>query len=90
MQMDLCTQSGMLHHDGAGDRVPDTPSPLMPHCAFCTLVSGGFAAVVAAPVTPVFVSMVAEESRLSLPEVRPLAYFSYPPAHPRAPPAILS
>ena len=90
IEMDICAQSNMSHQDEAGGRAPNQPLPLMPHCAFCTLVGGGFAALVTAPVTPPLLSIDTEVSRLSLPAVRPLGFFRYPPAHPRAPPASLS
>lgn len=91
MQMDICATGSMPHQDTAGGRwAPDKPSPLMPHCAFCTLVSGGFAALVAAGVTPAFPSIDTEHPRLNPSELRPLALFSYSPAHPRAPPASFS
>jgi hypothetical protein len=90
MQMDICSQTNMQHQDAASGPEPEKPSPLIPHCAFCTLAGGGFAALVAARVTPALLSIETEEARLRVPEVRPLAFVSYSPAHPRAPPASFS
>lgn len=87
MQMEGCAEGGMDHGDmGEQDSAPDEPSPLMPHCGFCTLVVGGFTALVvnSFDATPLIVD--AKEIQLTLPEFRVLAFFSYSPAQPRAPP----
>ena len=87
MQMEGCDGS-MQHSEAAGGGpAPTQPSPLMPHCAFCTLVAGGFTALVADGVIIVG-SIDAKETRLALPEARPVAYFSYSFAQSRAPPAL--
>jgi hypothetical protein len=88
MQMEDCGDSSMHQPGAAGDNsAPDQSSPLMPHCAFCTLVAGGFTALVAAGVVPV-ASIDTEESRYALPMARAIAYFSYSSAQPRAPPVL--
>jgi hypothetical protein len=98
MQMEGCAvpgmhhaEPGMLHdmlHAAAGEHksVPAVPSPLMPHCAFCTLVAGGFAVLVANPFNAAPLLVDAKEFRPTSREFRPLVFLSYSPAHPRAPP----
>lgn len=89
MQMEGCAEPGM-HHAAAEneDSAPAEPSPLMPHCAFCTLAPGGFTVLVAARFDAAPLLVDSKEFRPTPPEVRPLAFFSYSPAHPRAPPVL--
>jgi hypothetical protein len=89
MQMEACAEAGMHHaaEDGQNS-APSEPSPLMPQCAFCTLAAGGFAVLVADNFDAAPLIIDTMEFRPASPEVRPLAVFSYPPAHPRAPPVI--
>jgi len=91
MQMQGCIEPGMHHeHVAAGEQhaAPAEPSPLMPHCAFCTLAAGGFTALVADRFDAAPLIIDTTEFRPTSPEVRPIAFFSYSPAHPRAPPVI--
>jgi hypothetical protein len=75
------------HHGGADDdSAPAEPSPLTPHCSFCSLAAG-FASLAAHPVSPMVLA-TGGEFRPALPEIRPLALFRYSPASPRAPPAL--
>ena len=88
MQVEDCIESDVHHAEAADDRsAPDQPSTIMPRCAFCTLVAGGFTALIAYDVIIVG-SIDTEESRLTLAEVRPIAFFSYSLAQPRAPPVL--
>ena len=90
MQMAGCDDPGMMMYSGIDgtNSSSDEPSPLMPHCAFCTLVSGGFAALVVHNSTAVL-SIRSEESWSAFPEDGPLvALLGYSPAHPRAPPVL--
>jgi DUF2946 family protein len=85
--MEDCPEAGM-HQGAAGERsAPEQPSPLMPHCGFCTLAAGGFTALVTSTVTT-FIAIHTQEFRPPLPEVRLLASFGYSAAHPRAPPVL--
>jgi hypothetical protein len=82
-------QHGMLHAAaGEEDSAPAEPSPLMPHCAFCTLATGGFAVLVAHPFNAAPLLVVTKEFRPASREVTPLALHSYSLAHPRAPPVL--
>jgi len=86
--MQACDEAGMQHDASGGkDSPPADSSPLMPHCAFCTLASGGFAVLVAGSINAVLQLTDTEESWAAFPEVRPLALLSYSQAHPRAPPS---
>ena len=89
MQMEACAEMGM-HHDDAGehDSAPAQPSPLMPHCAFCSLAAGGFAALVAQRVDVAPLIIALKEVRPALPDVQLPTFFGYSPAHPRAPPVL--
>ncbi len=84
--VESCVETGM-HHDAAGHEhsAPAEPSQLMPHCAFCSLTGSGFAALAADLNTIVFLGET-EEFRIALPDVLPIASFTYSLAHPRAPP----
>ncbi|MBI4290943.1 MAG: DUF2946 domain-containing protein [Betaproteobacteria bacterium] len=83
------TESALHHgeHGNHGDSAPSEPSPLTPYCGFCSLTGGAFATLVGDPPANV-VSIDAEEFGTSLPEVRPVAVFTYPAAYPRAPPVL--
>jgi len=86
MQMEGCA---MQHSDlGDQDSMPTEPSPLTPHCAFCSLAPGGFVVMVADCVDPVPLTIDTKESRPISPVVRPHAFFSSSLAQPRAPPAL--
>ena len=98
--MEGCAEPGMQHaepgvlhamlHVAAAEQksAPALPSPLMPHCAFCTLAAGGFAVMVASPfnAAPLFID--AKEFRPSSPEIGLFAFVAYSSAQPRAPPVI--
>ncbi len=84
------TESAIHHgeHANHGDSAPAEPSPLMPHCGFCSLTGSGFAVLVSDFVAAVVLLIDTEEFRLASPEVRPIAVFSCSIAHPRAPPVL--
>jgi len=87
MQMEACTEAHMQHGDmGEHDSAPAAPSPLMPHCAFCSLAIGGFVVLVTDRFERVSSTLDTKESRPTSPEVRSLLLFSFSPAQPRAPP----
>jgi len=89
MQMEDCAEVGMQHGDiGERDSVPAEPSPLMPHCAFCSLAPGGFVVLVTDRFDLVPLTINTKESRPTSPEVRPIASFGFSLAQPRAPPVI--
>jgi hypothetical protein len=77
-----------LEHHGHHDSAPDEPSPLTPHCGFCSLAPGGFSVLVADRFDAAPLIIDTEEFRPALPEGRAPAFFSYSPAHPRAPPVL--
>lgn len=87
MQMEACAEMGM-HNDDEGnhDSAPVDPSPLMPHCGFCSLAVGGFAVLAMARFDAAPLIMAMGEIQFALPEVRLPSFFGYSPAHPRAPP----
>jgi len=89
MQMEACAEAHMQHGDmGEHDSAPAEPSPLMPHCGFCSLAIGGFVVLVTDRFDPVPFTIDTKESRPTSPEVRPLAFFSFSLAQPRAPPVL--
>lgn len=89
MQMEDHPRVGMQHGGmGAQDAKPAEPSPLMPHCAFCSLAVGGFVVLVTDRFDPLPLTIDTKEARPVLPKVRPLAYFAFSLAQPRAPPVL--
>ena len=89
MQMEACAEMGVHHGDaGEHDTAPAEPSPLMPHCAFCSLVVGGFTVLAAEQFDTSFLILQTKEVRQALPEVRLLPFVRFSPAQPRAPPAL--
>ena len=88
-QMADCPEGGMHHSDeDGGGTAPAEKSPLMPQCGFCSLAVGGFTALVADRIITTVLLIETKEIRPALPEERPLASFTYSPAHPRGPPVL--